>query len=432
MPTATHRGVELVKVGTWAASTGVTTVTRDDLEAMVAAASDPEVDAVPLKVGHVDPRFDGEPALGWVENLRVEGDTLLGDVVGIPSKLSETMPTAFRRRSVEIAWGVRTPSGKRYAAALTGLALLGVTPPAVRGLSDVLALYSSGGLDDDERTTLELGRGHQLVAPEHRLDAGVALPDGTLAATRRSRLSVADDLDGDPEVLGATLTALHAIARLARAEDAPASTVDALRSAVDGLTAAAPPPDEPPHPTTQEAPTMPVDEARIRELLELEADADVEAAIVELRDRPAADPATTTDPAPAPNAQDPATPDPASTREPELATLSAAAVEQLVADAAAGRQASEQLLEQERTRVLGSALSSGRITPAERQTWEAALQRDHEGTVTLLSSLTPTVPVAEVGSDATGSELSAGADDAAWAAFERDVFGIEPTTTEGS
>jgi hypothetical protein len=156
MSTASIRDVELVKVGTWAASTGVTTVTRDDLTAMVTAYADGLVDKPVIKIGHDDdnepnsPLGDGEPAYGWVGNVRLsdDGSTLLGDLVGMPGKLAEVAPTAWRRRSVEIAWGVKTAGGKSYRAVLTGLALLGVQKPAVKGLADVLALYSHDSHDD--------------------------------------------------------------------------------------------------------------------------------------------------------------------------------------------------------------------------------------------------------------------------------------------
>jgi hypothetical protein len=145
--TVTLPGVKIVRTGTWAASTGVTTITEEDLEDMVKASVDPNVDQAPLKIGHVDPNYDGYPALGWVENLRVDDGVLIGDLVDVPAALAEVIPKAFRRRSAEIGWAVRTPEGEHYRATLMGLALLGKTPPAVKGLGDVLELY---GIDAEE------------------------------------------------------------------------------------------------------------------------------------------------------------------------------------------------------------------------------------------------------------------------------------------
>lgn len=138
-------GVELVKAGTWNSARGDVTITPADLAAMVTESRDPDVDAAPLKLGHVDPRFDGEPALGWVRNLRLssDGGTLVGDLMEVPANLADIMGSAYPRRSVEVAWGLPKKDGKR-GAVLTGLALLGVTPPAVKGLKDVYRAAASG------------------------------------------------------------------------------------------------------------------------------------------------------------------------------------------------------------------------------------------------------------------------------------------------
>lgn len=145
MATMTIRGVELVRAGTWNASTGRVTISPADLDNMVTASANPEIDGAPIKLGHVDPRFDGEPALGWVKNLRLssDGTVLVGDLVDVPAQLADIIPSAYPRRSVEIAW-MKDQGG----AVLTGLALLGVTPPAVKGLADVYRVAAT----EDART----------------------------------------------------------------------------------------------------------------------------------------------------------------------------------------------------------------------------------------------------------------------------------------
>jgi hypothetical protein len=144
--------VELVTVGTHPASTGETEVTREDLEAILAAHSD--LRFAPVKLGHQSTLNEGQPAYGQVtptEIVHRNGrDVLLGRLSGIPARLAEVMKHAFPDRSVEIGWGVKGLSGKAHRAALVGLALLGVTPPAVKDLSPIdqaLALYSSDGID---------------------------------------------------------------------------------------------------------------------------------------------------------------------------------------------------------------------------------------------------------------------------------------------
>ena len=72
--------------------------------------------------------------------------------------------------------------------------------------------------------------------------------------------------------------------------------------------------------------------------------------------------------------------------------------EQLVADAAKGRQAMETIDAQRRDSIIAAALGDGRIAPASRAAWRAQLDKDEDGTKALLESMPKnTVPVAELG-----------------------------------
>lgn len=138
--------VELLKTGEWPLATGTCTFTTEDLAAAVRAAQAPSVSRPVIKLGHDDPRFSGEPAVGFVDNLRLsdDGSTLVGDLCGVPGWLADIMPSAYPRRSIEGQFNYRDQAGTVHPFALTGLALLGVTPPAVGTLSslrDVAALY---------------------------------------------------------------------------------------------------------------------------------------------------------------------------------------------------------------------------------------------------------------------------------------------------
>lgn len=138
--------VELLKVGEWPLATGTCTFTTEDLAAAVRAAQAPSVSRPVIKLGHDDPRFSGEPAVGFVDNLRLseDGSTLVGDLCGVPGWLADIMPSAYPRRSIEGQFNYRDQAGTVHPFALTGLALLGVTPPAVGTLAtlrDVAALY---------------------------------------------------------------------------------------------------------------------------------------------------------------------------------------------------------------------------------------------------------------------------------------------------
>ena len=393
-----------MRAGTWAASTGVTTITLDDLRAMLAAASDPEVDEPAVRIGHLDPRFDGEPALGWVRNLRVDEErgALVGDLEDVPAELAALIPTAFRRRSVEIGWNVRTPAGKRYRAALTGLALLGVTPPAVKGLADVIARYST-------------------AEPARVRPAALSAGDEVFVV----------DAEGGEDTAGSVAQAL-ATARAALA---------ALPAVTDVL-------DLDP---SQEVPNVPITDERLRELLGVEADADLEATITTLRTRAETNPSdpgnggngngepadpnapgSPGEPAPGtPGSPDGGgaegeggsggSPTPPTSAVPDGAVLvSAAALSALQADAAAGAEARRLIRAQEVETELRSALSAGRIAPADVEHWRAELTSNFDGARSLLSKLSAVFPTSELGSDA-GDESST---DAAFDSFLADVFGV--------
>ena len=87
--------------------------------------------------------------------------------------------------------------------------------------------------------------------------------------------------------------------------------------------------------------------------------------------------------------------------EPQTAALPAGVIaiergvlDQLKADASAGRQARDQLDAQRRDGLVTDALKAGKITAAQRQQWRDALDKDETGITTLLASLAAgTVPV---------------------------------------
>lgn len=145
-PLARINRVELMHAGTWSASTGVHTFTLGDFHAAVAALDCPAVRRPVLKLGHTDPRFDGEPAVGWIDNLAVDenGLTVVGDYVGMPGWLGQVIASAYPDRSIEGQWHFVCQIGHTHPFVLTAVALLGVQPPAIgtlQSLQDVAALY---------------------------------------------------------------------------------------------------------------------------------------------------------------------------------------------------------------------------------------------------------------------------------------------------
>lgn len=403
MDTVTIRGVELVKVGRWFSRSHPKgrDYTEAELAAAVDAARDAEVDAAALKLGHsgaLSELGDGAPAFGWVDKVRLSADrtTLLGDLVDVPAKLAAIMPKAFRRRSAELAFGVRTPSGKTYAMALTGLALLGATPPAVKGLADITSLYGLSGdpLPSDATDAIELATGLDL--------AGVG------------RLSAALDAVAELGLDGAEADAV-----VDRIIELAGVTEPTIPAADDGSRQndAVPPAPSP----KQETPTM--DDAKLRKLLGIEENADIDKAVDEALAKAEADAETpeakaireaaeakaAADAKALADAEAAKTPEPAGALSADtLAALKAAGLDvipagvldELKAGAAAGTTAAAALAASERDDLLDAALRSGRIAPADVDRFRKLYDEAPETTKGLLSSLTPRFATAELGSAA--------------------------------
>jgi hypothetical protein len=257
MPLTIRTGVELAKAGVWDTSTGKWTCTRAQIADAVRAGSRfrPPI----VKPGHVDSRFDGEPALGRVLNMRAsaDGDTLLGDLE-IPDWLDEQLHIAYPHRSVEADLGVETADGERYGAVVTGLALLGVTPPAIASLAELQARMAGPGQEagyvaasavaasfgvsensdvanpivhPDGSTSLEWPRGWDARAPQvsrigaHRVDV-----------TPKMRAALGLDESADEQAVEAALEALRTKAEQPAPKPAEAPVVE---------TGIAPPPAAP-------------------------------------------------------------------------------------------------------------------------------------------------------------------------------------------
>lgn len=252
MPAAelvTVPGVPLVKVGNWPAVTGPASITAEKIRSMVAASQQSWWDGAPVKPGHFDKRFkaarDGDPALGWAQNLRIEtdsdgGEVLVGDYVDVPSKAVHLLKSAYKNRSIEWREDEVGPDGKTYPAVLTGVAVLGATPPGVTGLGriealdDVLELFAAGSADsgthrafvgdDAERIAQALSVLSEVIHVAED-QTGHDMPDNTvyggpMADIPEARLRELLDIGVDADIL-ATLEE-----RKATASDTPAPPVE--------------------------------------------------------------------------------------------------------------------------------------------------------------------------------------------------------------
>ena len=170
--------VDILATGTWALSTGDATFTAADLASAVQASQCPAVGSPVLKLGHVDPRFDGEPAFGRVMNLALtaSGNKITGDLAGMPAWLGTILSSAYPNRSIEGYYDFPCQLGHVHPFAIKALALLGVTPPGVgvlSSLADVAALYGIAASDGGTGRPWKTGG----IMPEGVQAAGVTVED---------------------------------------------------------------------------------------------------------------------------------------------------------------------------------------------------------------------------------------------------------------
>lgn len=133
-----------------------TVVTTADLEQVAGNFSRlREYIKPPVKLGHSRAQLlagqrDGDPALGWVDALRVTGDKLVATLTNVPERLRDLIAKRrYRRVSAELAldfaatpWEQNIKTGVT-GKVLTGLALLGADLPAVANLADLGTLLAS-------------------------------------------------------------------------------------------------------------------------------------------------------------------------------------------------------------------------------------------------------------------------------------------------
>lgn len=186
----TIRGVELIRAGTWQISTGEWTVTADDLAAAIAAHRAGVLRKPVLKIGHTDPRFDGSPALGRIDNLRLTdgGATLVGDFVDVPAAVASLLPHSYPSRSVEALIDYTAPDGTVWPLVLTAVALLGQTAPGIETLADLTDLYGVAA-SSARRVVVAATPAH----PDHRRARAVAV-----ARARRTRAQRLTSIAGTP------------------------------------------------------------------------------------------------------------------------------------------------------------------------------------------------------------------------------------------
>lgn len=351
-------------------------------------------------------------------------------------------------------WDVETPGGKKYTFVLTACSLLGVQAPAVKDLEDLQFRLTEGrgvivtGDPDAGGVPIAVSMGavsnpvsleadvDQVLSTFYddfcaddqywwwaravRVDPNVIIADddeGSLWS-----VPIVTDADqnitfGEPKrVLQTFQPAPEAAAALAAAaQTAPRGgrTLKAFAAREQTV-----PSERKEHQRGGGNPSATTSGMDFSELsakqrtrlcasLELAEDASDEQ-IAEALDEDSEDPATETPPATDPPAENPPAKDPPNEDPPAedppadppatTTPVDSTVLSQLQTDAAEGREARKQQLSEHRDKVLATALSDGKITPASKKAWADKLNAAPEATEAELAALPKDlVPVKEVG-----------------------------------
>ena len=429
--------VELMRAGTWPLSTGECTFTAADFAFAVAALDCPAVRRPVLKLGHTDPRFDGEPAVGYVDHLTVTGDGsgLNGDFAGMPSWMTpEVLASAYPDRSIEGRFDFRCTLGHTHPFVLTGVALLGTAEPAIgtlTSLQDVAALYGVAAAAETTGVPVVIAtKGTTMPNPQSRaVAAGVTVEDLRRAYYEDAswsvwieeiqlepmQLIVIDDANGQrsrvPITLDPSMDGEEAITfgvpvpvvvryddvTPEQAAEVTASTGSRIRFA--GRAESRPGPAPRAANSSSAAPAAGdatgkeddmsdlIDSLRSR--LGTADDAD-EAAVLAVLDERLAQPAE------APEVTQEAVV--AHAARHGLVTVDRTQWESTMVAAEQGREARAQQLRDADEQLVAAAVGDGRIAPARREHWLTALTADREGAQQALAGLAPgLIPVTEAG-----------------------------------
>lgn len=444
------KGVEIARIGEWSLKSGKLDVTEAMLIDAAAYANRANARSAALKIGHGDPRFDGEPALGWLENLRVEGSgddaVLIGDLNDMPAWLAEAAPKHWPDRSMEGWTNYEADDGRTYAMVVDGLALLGVQPPGMSSLRSLRDLPQALGVAASTRMVASAPEPVLANMVYHFKHGWIPLDhaDGPgLGAAKK--VDPGEVQDGDtlhvPKVIGSGTNVYH-VRKVHAAKADGTVNVDvtdqtgrdlelslmanhkvsivrgpgkktAATAAQQLPTASAGGPNK-----TEGGSAVAFSDEQIKNLrakLQLPETAD-EAAIVaaigavvdeSLEERP---PGTPTAVTPPPAATPPATPPVADQIQPIAAgpgtMVIDAAAWQAREDSIARLEASEvKRRTEERDEVITKAISAGKFPPVRREHWTRLWDADPEGARMVIAGLTPNVvPVDQMGELGSGED----------------------------
>ncbi|UJL29932.1 hypothetical protein HZU38_05375 [Mycolicibacterium vanbaalenii] len=424
----TVQGVELGSTGYW----NISNIddwhpTAADMASAVAALDCPAVRRPVLKFGHTGDPGEGDPTIGLVDNLRLteDGQTLVGDFVGVPAWLAEAdsegrsvLASAYPDRSGEWEHNYVCQAGHTHPFVLHAMALLGVVRPGIGTLESLYDLYTKAPEKEVAvaksavalagTTADQIRKAYYEAEPDYYKwirEMFVDPPELIVQNDRDDSLErIPYTITGDGEVEFGDGQAVKVEYVAARASVSKPAVAFASRSEARPAAAEA----APESPSAAEAEdtqgkegTMPTLKEGLVQKLGLTADADddavltaFEAALAANAEAPAEDNGGTSTDAEA-------TPEQiaAAAKKHGLTVLDAEVAQRLTADAAAGREARDRQQAEDDARIVDTAISKGKITPARREHFLASMKADREGTTTLLEKTLQesAIPLTEMG-----------------------------------
>jgi 2'-5' RNA ligase len=237
---ARRPGVELIRTGRFQTLTGSWNPTPADIQAAVDAMNCPAIRKPVIRLGHSDQRFvgDGEPALGWFENLRAadDGHTLIADQVTLPW-LHSVQAAAYPSRSIEGNYNHRCSEGHVHPFVIHTVALLGVTPPGVQtlrslnDLPDMLGVAASGEVPEGaEHVQVTVLAADAVSADDDPVHTGAMV---ALIPTAEDAARLAIEGGEPADELHVTLAYLGEAADLGA--QGQQDVIDAVSSAINGM-----------------------------------------------------------------------------------------------------------------------------------------------------------------------------------------------------
>ena len=417
---ATVRRVELGEVGRWDISNiEGWSPTLEDFQSCVAALDCEAVRKPVLKFGHSGQPGQGDPAIGYIDNLAVTDDeVLVGDYLGIPAWLADVddqglsvIASAYPDRSGEWEHDYVCQLGHTHPMVLHAMALLGVVRPGIGTLQSLHDLFTTPPetlmpaagtapqamtTPDDVRMAYYNGPGsswdlwikEQYIEPAELIVMNEA--DNTLQRVPYT-VSATDEISfGDPQ----TVKVQYVAARAADGRQiAFASKAEARPGPAPKTPAAAPAPGP-----VAAGDTTPKEVGMsdtlldgLRKQLGLADDAD-EATVL------AANQEALTERADTPPAAPPAAEPPAADAVPEgMVLIPAAALQDLQSSAATTTVLAAESHANKRKTALDAHRT--KFAPASRTAWEKQYDLDPDGTVKYLAGAPVIVPLEALGDE---------------------------------